>query len=118
MPSVATSMTRSRRRSGPGRASEGPLVGGRVAELEPDDLRADARLQLLRCAAGDDPAVVEQGDRVGQLVGLLQVLGGEQDGHAFVDQVADGAPELLAAARVQPGRRLVQEEQRAAARSC
>ena len=91
--------------------AERAVVAPAVAELEPDDLRADARLQLVGGAAGDDLAAVEHGDHAGQLVGLLEVLRGQQDRHAVVGQVADGAPHLVAAARVQDGRRLVQDDQ-------
>ena len=42
----------------------------------------DAPLELVRRALGDDPAAVEDRDPVGELVGLLQVLGREEDRHA------------------------------------
>ena len=44
---------------------------------------ADLALELAGVAAGDDPAVVDDHDVVGQAVGLLEVLGGEQDGRAL-----------------------------------
>ena len=50
----------------------------------------------------------------GQAVGLLEVLGGEQHGGALGHQVLDDAPQVLAALGVEPGRRLVQEEDRRA----
>ncbi len=40
------------------------------------------RLQLRRAAVGDDPAGVDDADLVGQLVGLIEVLGGQQHGGA------------------------------------
>ena len=43
-----------------------------------DALTADLALELVRGAPGDDLAVVDHGDGVGQLVGFLQVLGGQQ----------------------------------------
>ena len=55
---------------------------------------------------GDDP------DPVGELVGLLQVLGGEEDGGALVVQLRDLLPDRLAADRVEAGGRLVEEEDR------
>ena len=91
---------------------ERPLVGGRIGELEPDDFRAEPRLELVGCPAGHDPAVIEHRDRVRELVRFLQVLGGQQDRDALVDQAADRAPRLFAAARVQSGGRLVQEHER------
>ena len=50
-----------------------------VGELQPDVAARDAPLELLRGALGDDPAVVEDRDPVGELVGLVEVLGGEED---------------------------------------
>jgi hypothetical protein len=70
----------------------------------------DAALELVGGALGDQPAVVQQRDLVGELVGLLQVLGGEQDRGSAGHQVADDLPHGAAAARVQAGGRLVQEE--------
>jgi hypothetical protein len=57
------------------------------------------------------PAVVEHGDPVGELVGLLQVLGGEEDRDAAGDEIADDRPHRVAAAGIQAGRRLVEEDQ-------
>ena len=84
---------------------------GAVVDDDLDALAADLRLQLVGGAAGDDPAVVDDGDAVGQLVGLFQVLGGEQEGRALAHPVADDLPHAEPAARVEPGRRLVEEEQ-------
>jgi hypothetical protein len=102
---------------------DGGLVAGEAAErgrggrqlLVPahgdlEALAADARLQLGRRPLGGDPAVVEHDDVVGQAVGLLQVLRGEQQRRAVADEVAEQAPQLDAAAGVQARRRLVEEE--------
>ena len=59
---------------------------------------------------GDDPAAVEDGDLVGETVGLLQVLGGQHDGGAVVDEAPDGVPHGGAARGVEPGGRLVEED--------
>ena len=71
---------------------------------------ADFVLQRLRRALGDDPAAVDDPDVVGQLVGLLEVLGGEEDGRAFFVQLPHLLPDRLAADRVEAGGRLVEEE--------
>ena len=71
---------------------------------------ADFRLERLRRPFGDDPAAVDDPDVVGELVGLLQVLGGEEDGGAVVVQRPHLLPDRLAADRVEPGGRLVEEE--------
>ena len=43
------------------------------------------------------------------VIGLIEVLGGQEDGHAVGHQLADDVPHRAAAARIQSGRRLVQE---------
>ena len=68
-------------------------------------------LSSLGRAGGDGPAVVDQHDAVGQHVGLVEVLGGEQQGDALGDEVADGRPHDLAAAGVEAGGGLVEHEQ-------
>ena len=55
-------------------------------------------------------AVVEHRDPVGELVGLLEVLRGQEDRDAVGDEVADDLPHRVAAARVEAGGRLVEED--------
>ena len=55
--------------------------------------------------------MVDDGDAVGELVRLVEVLGGQQNGGAFGDDAADHVPHIVAAARVQSGGGLVQEQQ-------
>ena len=83
-------------------------VGGGQAELEA--VAADLCLELIGGAVGEDAAAVDDHDLVGELVGFLQVLGGEQHSGAVVDKPTDGLPELVAAARVQAAAGLVQEQ--------
>ena len=114
VPPVATSM-RAQPLVAAGTVADSPSarsVGwrGRRTAAAPSPRRGSA-LSSSGGAAGDDAAPIEQGDRVGELVGLLEVLRGEQDGDALVDEAADGAPQLLATARVKPGGRLVEEQQ-------
>src|SRR6266571_7437586 len=76
-----------------------------------DDVGADRALQLLRRALSDDPAAVDDADPVRQLVGFLEVLRRQEDGHPeLVVQPADLGPDPRPARRVEPGGRLVQEE--------
>src|SRR5205807_350323 len=78
---------------------------------EADVAAGDEALQLVPGALGDQLAVVQYGDAVGELVGLLQVLRGQEDRDAVVgDQAADDLPHGAAAARVQAGGRLVEED--------
>jgi hypothetical protein len=67
-------------------------------------------LELVGGALGDDAAAVDHHDLVRELVGLLQILGGEQHGGPVLDELAGGVPELLAAARVEAAAGLVQEQ--------
>ena len=71
----------------------------------------DAPFQFLRRALGDDAAMVQHGDAVGEVVGLIQVLGGQQNGDAIAYKLADDLPHCLAAPRVKAGRRLIQKDQ-------
>ena len=52
----------------------------------------------------------DDADRVGQLIGLLEVLGGQQHRGALRDERGDHAPQCDPAARIQPSRGLVEEE--------
>jgi hypothetical protein len=61
---------------------------------------------------GDDAAAVDDHDVVRELVGLFEVLGGEQQRGALRDQPTQHVPQIDAAARVQPGSGLVEEEHR------
>ena len=88
------------------------LVGVGHADL--DDRVAHARLEGRRRALGDHTAVVDDDDVVGETVGLLEVLGRQEEGGALADQLLDDFPEVVAAARVEAGRRLVQEQHRGA----
>src|SRR5690606_34148090 len=67
-------------------------------------------LELVWCAGGDDPAVVNHDDFVGELVRLVQVLRRQQHGHALGDEPADEAPQFAAATRVETRGWFVQVE--------
>ena len=97
----------------PGGAGQHPrrrVEFGGSGEPEPDVGAGDLALELLGGALGDQAALVEHRDPVGELVGLLQVLGGEEDGGAVGHQLADDPPHRAPAARVETRRRLVQED--------
>ena len=81
-----------------------------IADRDVDAVGADLRLQLGRRAVRDGPAVVEHDDVVGELVGLLEVLRREDDRGAVAHEVAQHVPQVVAAARVEPGGRLVEEQ--------
>ena len=76
------------------------LVGRLGHDL--DGRLADLRLQLRRRALGDDPAVVDDPDAVGEDIGLLEVLRREEDCDALLAREApDLVPERGAALRVE-----------------
>lgn len=54
--------------------------------------------------------MVDHGDVVGEVVGFFQVLGGEQDGGAGVDEVFDEFPQVAAAGGVHACGRFVEEQ--------
>jgi len=100
---------------GPGGPADG---GGGGRELvgpvddDVDPVAAQLGLELVGRPLGDHPAVVDHRDPVGQLVGLVQVLGGQQHRGPAGDEPPDALPDLVAAARVQPGGGLVKEQHR------
>ena len=62
-------------------------------------------------ALGDDPALVDDADAVGEDVGLLEVLRGQHHGDAVLArQARDLFPEVGAALGIEAGRGLVEEE--------
>ena len=82
-----------------------------AADADLHDVAPGQRLQLVRRARGDRTAMVDDDHMVGELVGLLEVLRRQQHVGAAVDEGADGVPQVDPAARVEPGGRLVEEQQ-------
>ena len=63
-----------------------------VGELEIDAAAGDPLLELLRGALGDQASAVEDRHPVGELVGLLEVLRGEEHGGAVVGEARGRSP--------------------------
>ena len=61
-----------------------PRAVGRIGRGRLDRGLADLGLERGGGALGDDLAAVDDPDAIGEAVGLLEVLGGEEDGHALV----------------------------------
>ena len=101
--------------TGDERTERGRCGGMGLAERELQARPADLRLQLGRGAAGDHAAVVDHHDPVGELVGLVEVLGRKQQRHAIGDEPSDHVPHPHPARGVQAGRRLVEEQHRRSA---
>ncbi len=92
-------------------AAQAVAIGG-VDRDGLDRGAADLGLQLPRRALGDDRAAVDDPDAVGEHVGLLEVLRGEEDRDpVLLGQAPDLLPQRGAALRVEAGGRLVEEEQ-------
>ena len=88
-----------------------PLDLRLVARGRLDRRPADLRLERVGRALGDDLAGVDDPDPVGERVGLLEVLRGQEDGHALVaGEPRDLVPERGAALHVEAGGGLVEEE--------
>ena len=68
--------------------------------------------ELLGGPLGDGPASIEHHDSVGEALGLLHVLSGEQHGGAGRDQLLDELPQVVAGPGIEPGGRLVEEQHR------
>ena len=81
-----------------------------VDQLDVQMRVADALLEVVRRALGDDVPAVDDADAVGELLGLLEVLRREEDRRAVVVEQPHLAPERGAARRVQARRRLVEEQ--------
>ena len=99
---------RTRSRLGDERGDAGEVLPVQRPHVQP--LAADLCLERGRRAGGDHPTAVEHDEVVGELVGLLEVLGGEQHGDAVGDERAHRVPHLVPVARVEPGGRLVEEQ--------
>ena len=95
----------------------GALAVDLVGQPDLQPLAADAVLERVRRALRDHLAVVDDRELVGEPVGLVEVLGGEEDGRALGDEPLDRLPEAEPAARVEARGRLVQEDDRRASTS-
>ncbi len=62
-------------------------------------------------AAGHQPAVCDHRHAIGQRLGLFDVVRGQDDGAAFVDQVAQHLPQGLARLHVEAHGGLIEEQQ-------
>ncbi len=76
-----------------------------------DRVAVQLGLQRLGRALRDDAAAVDDRQPAREPVGLLEVVGGQQDGDAILAREADDlVPQLGARVGVEPGRRLVEEQ--------
>ncbi len=88
---------------------QGRVVGGR---LNVDDgITADRALQAGGSVHSDDLPVVDHGDAVTQLFGLVHVMRGQQDGLAHAYQILDDGANGSGAHRVDANGGLIEEDQ-------
>ena len=88
-------------------------IGGR-GDHNPEVITADPALELVGRALGDHLAMIDDDDPGGEAIGLIEVLRGEQHGGAVLLELLDQIPHRQAAARVESGCRLVEEQHRRA----
>ena len=94
----------------PGEHRLRPVTLPCAGQFHLQDLAADAVLELVPGSLRDHLPAVDDGDPVGQLIGFLQVLGGQQERCPLALQLAHDGPDLVAAARIQARGRLVEEQ--------
>ena len=83
-----------------------------LAGADQHEIAGDPPLQRIGRALGDDAALVDDEDAVAQRIGLVEVVGGEEQRGAVLGvQAADVLPEVGAALRIEPRGRLVEEQQ-------
>ena len=93
-------------------------VGG-VSHLEVKHIAAESFLQFVGRSLGDHLAMVNNHDAVGEFVGLLEILGGEQERGAALHEVTNELPKLNAGPGIEAGGRLIEKEQpRSAEQRC
>ena len=82
---------------------------GREAQL--GDLAGRVLLdQRARAALGDDLGLVHDDEPVAQLLGLVHVVGRQDERHAALLEPVQAVPQQVAGLRVEAGRRLVEEQ--------
>ena len=86
------------------------LDADREAQLG-DLLRRVLLDQLAGRALGHDLRLVHDDEPVAELLGLVHVVGRQDERHATLLQAVEAVPEQVAGLRIEAGRRLVEEEQ-------
>ncbi len=82
----------------------------RFGHLHLDHRAAEPVLQLVAGPLGDEPAFMDHADPIGELVGFIEILRGQQHRRTRADQIPDQRPHVHAAARVDAGGRLIEKQ--------
>lgn len=69
------------------------------------------RDEIAGAALGDDPPLVHDDQSIAELLGLIHVMGGEDQGHALALEPEEPIPQDVPRLRVQPGGRLIEQQQ-------
>src|SRR3954453_14776774 len=93
---------------------EEDVLEGRLLLHVLDLCGRDEPLELGKGSVHDDPALVEDRDAICELLGLVQVLGRQQDRRAEGGKLLHGLPHIDTALRIQPRRRLIEKDDRRA----
>ena len=92
-------------------ATFGSHCGGRALELELDPPPLRRASERVHVPGGDDPPVVDDRDLLADVLDELELMAGEEDGRAARRLAAENLGERLDRDRVEPGERLVEDEQ-------
>lgn len=68
--------------------------------------------ECLDVGEGDEPAVIEDGDAVGERLGLVDEVSGEEDGGAFITECAHVLEDVSSCVWIDAGGRFIEYEQR------
>src|SRR5206468_11976255 len=96
-----------------GDSAGGECLMPSASRAREDDRRAASELgdEGGRTAVGHDLAVVQDRDVVRELLRLVEIVRGEEDGPALPLEVSNQRPEFPPGARIQARRRLIEEEE-------
>src|SRR5215212_5437663 len=81
-----------------------------VVQLQRQLFAAEFAHQLVLVFDQDDLTVVDHPDSVGHLLGLVDVVGGQHDGHVILAKVAHHLPHILPQLHIDARRRLVEKQ--------
>ena len=87
------------------------IVEGCGVKTDDDVIAAQLGNQLARRAQGDHLAVIDDRHTIAQALGLVHVVRRQQDRSARGAEVANEVPQLPARLRIEPGGRLVEEQE-------
>ena len=88
-----------------------PDPAGDAVVSDTDCMAVDSAIRLARRAGGDDAAAIDDRDPIAELLGLVDVVRGQQHRVAVAFHLRDFGVQFAARLRIEPGRRLVQKDE-------